>query len=81
MKKDPKPVTKAATKPKPKPETQTDRVLKYIKTGNKKTGISKADLQDMFSEINTTRMSDILRNLVNEGKIQRIERGIYVPIK
>lgn len=77
MKKESKPVTKPVTKP----ETQTDRVLAYIKTGNKKTGISKADLQDMFLEINTTRMSDILRNLVNEGKIQRIERGIYVPVK
>ena len=69
------PAKKATVKKKPAQPSATDQVLKIINRSKK--GVNIKTLMDKTS-FNQKKVSNILQRTFKQGKIKRVEKGVYV---
>lgn len=59
---------------------QEDAVYMSIKAVKRKTGIKVEELRDAFPDIAVTRLSDVLRHLVEKKAIEKLKLGFYTAL-
>ena len=69
------PARKAPAKKKPAPSTATDQVLNIIKRSKK--GVNAATLMTKTG-FDMKKVRNILQRTYKQGKIKRVEKGVYV---